>query len=112
MKAEGKGLELNLELNEKELKAIEKVPLRCMMKFLSPYTKPEETPREINFVLAYFDNQREYVMHKIYPEGYVGNAEGMGISINKKYLRELKETKNFEVIYNSGAGKLKISITN
>jgi hypothetical protein len=111
MKAEGKGLELNLELNEMELNAVEKSPLRCMMKFISPYPKPEETQREINFILAYFDNQREYVIHKINPEGYVGNAEGIGISINKKYLKELKRNKDFEVNYSAGLGKLKISIT-
>jgi hypothetical protein len=110
MKAKGNGLEVSVELTERELAAVKNCPLRGKIKFTDPYPKPEETGREINFTLTCRKEQRELIELNGKPY-WDDKAEIIDVTINNAYYKRLEGNREFEVRYHSGARKFKISIT-
>jgi hypothetical protein len=100
MKADAKGLEVEVKLTEEEFKRLKLFPIEGKISGNAVFT------------LVCRKEQREWLELNTEPKGYIEKADVATAIINGMYYKKLGENKNFEVRYHSGAGKFKVSIIN
>ena len=106
MRINSNGLEIEAQINQKELVELKQKGLTGILKFRDNWGSEK---REIQVRIDYCKNQKGFINESHTPIGYFGNAKKIFISINQEFYESLEKKGQMSERYMT-SGKLLIWI--